>query len=190
MSDTPVAAEGMTPFAHVASVVVGVAAGVVVASLTALALRDDSTVPALCVLAGAISGGVYGALWPIRVVLTEPLPEPEVTAGEPVPLGALGLTALAALERTRPTCVRLAAIVGFGLPLVTFAVYAVLRERPSMFVVGAAALAGAVGAIACVTIGPAFVVDRRTRRAFAALEWAGGLSASVHSARAAPPAFH
>jgi hypothetical protein len=173
MTDLSVPSQELTLFDRVTSVLVGVAIAVGFASLVALAFRDDGTVPLFCLLLGVVVGAVVGSMSPMGIRLREFPPGPTAVAGEPVPLGALGYATARTLDRAIVKAVQLAAIVCLGAPAAALGLYVVLGERPSLFVLGAVAIAGVVAAAACATLLPPFFLDERDRAAFVVANWAG-----------------
>ena len=146
--------------------------GVVGGSIVSLAVRgDDGVSVPLVVFAGAVGAVVLG-FSPVKA-RSGVTPEISIPPGEPVPLGSLARTFLKELEPMRTRGLQWAVIVGFGAPLAALALYAAADAPPSPFVLAGVAVVGYVAAVACLMVLPLFLLDERTRRAFAVLSWAG-----------------
>jgi hypothetical protein len=159
--------------ARAAAVVVDFGFFALVVGVACSILMLGTSVSVLAAVVAGVVGAAAAAVRPMRFPLARMPAGPAIVRGQPVPLMALGYTLAKELERPLVTSVRLAVVVGLGLLIAVLGAYEVAGASPSLVSLGVVSLASYLAAIACAACVPPFLLDERTRRAFAAFDWAG-----------------
>ena len=156
--------------------------------LTAVAEWRDLIPP---ILVGGAAGALIGLALVPRIPWLAQADGPRAMAGQTVPIGALGSELSRHLAPASRSSLRFAVGLGLGAIPIALVAYAIVGTEPSIIVLGIVAVAGFIGAVACASVLPPFLVARSVRSALAASVWRGAREferafGSRHAARGFP----